>query len=167
MPITALPTIPSRQQPEATFATNGDNFLGALPTFGTEANALAADVNAKEAAASSAATTATTKAGEALASANAAAASQVAAAGSAEEAAELVERYQGALASDPTVNKTGGPLVAGDWYANTTTNTMRAYTGAWWVQAVSAVAGVSSINGETGDVVLKVGGPKLFYFSNL
>ena len=41
MAITALPTPPSRQQPEATFATNADNFLGALPTFVTEANARA------------------------------------------------------------------------------------------------------------------------------
>ena len=168
MPITPLPTpIPSRQQPEATFVTNADNFLGALPTFVTEANALETNVNAKESTASAAATTATTKAGEALASANAAALSETAAAGSASSAAILVQNYQGALASDPTVNKTGGPLVAGDWYANTTTNTMRAYTGTGWVQAVSAVAGVSSINGETGEVVLKVGGPKLFYFSNL
>ena len=39
MAITALPTPPSRQQPEATFATNADNFLGALPAFVTEANA--------------------------------------------------------------------------------------------------------------------------------
>ena len=45
MAITALPTPPSRQQPEATFVTNANAFLGALPTFVTEANALTAEVN--------------------------------------------------------------------------------------------------------------------------
>jgi len=44
MTITALPTPPSRQRP-LTFATEGDAFLGALPTFATEANALALQVN--------------------------------------------------------------------------------------------------------------------------
>lgn len=44
MTISALPTPPSRQRP-LTFATEGDAFLGALPTFGAEANALALQVN--------------------------------------------------------------------------------------------------------------------------
>ena len=44
MTISALPTPPSRQRP-LTFATEGDAFLGALPTFATEANALALQVN--------------------------------------------------------------------------------------------------------------------------
>ena len=50
MAVTALPTPPSRSDP-ATFAARGDAFLGALPTFVTEANALQTDVNAKQAAA--------------------------------------------------------------------------------------------------------------------
>lgn len=50
MAITALPTPPSRSDP-ATFAARGDAFLGALPTFVTEANALQTDVNAKQSAA--------------------------------------------------------------------------------------------------------------------
>lgn len=44
MSITALPTPPSRNDP-ANFAARGDAFLGALPTFATEANALALDLN--------------------------------------------------------------------------------------------------------------------------
>lgn len=49
-PITALPTPPSRSD-SANFATRGDAFLGALPTFRTEANALATNAynNAVEA----------------------------------------------------------------------------------------------------------------------
>lgn len=44
MTITALPTPPSRDDP-ANFADEADAFLGALPTFGTEANALAVELN--------------------------------------------------------------------------------------------------------------------------
>lgn len=54
MTITALPTPPTRSDP-ATFAARGDAFMTALPTFATEANALQADVNAKQTAASAAA----------------------------------------------------------------------------------------------------------------
>lgn len=49
MPITALPTPPSRQDP-ANFAARGDALLSALPTFVTEANALQTDFNSKQAA---------------------------------------------------------------------------------------------------------------------
>lgn len=47
MTITALPTPPTRQNP-ALFPADGDAFLGALPVFATEANALAADVTTKQ-----------------------------------------------------------------------------------------------------------------------
>lgn len=67
MPITALPTPPSRNEP-LTFADLGDAFLGALPTFVTQANALESNVNTKE-------TNVTASAAAAAASASAAAAS--------------------------------------------------------------------------------------------
>ena len=47
MAITPLPTPPSRSDP-ANFADRGDAFLGALPTFVTEANALATATNQNE-----------------------------------------------------------------------------------------------------------------------
>jgi hypothetical protein len=47
MPITALPTPPTRSDP-ATFAARGDAFLTAIPVFQAEANVLQADVNAKQ-----------------------------------------------------------------------------------------------------------------------
>lgn len=50
MPITTLPTPPTRSDP-ANFSSRADSFLTALPTFATEANALQVDVNAKQAAA--------------------------------------------------------------------------------------------------------------------
>ena len=53
MAITPLPTPPSRDDP-TNFSARGDAFLGALPTFATEANALAVDVNADAVAAAAA-----------------------------------------------------------------------------------------------------------------
>jgi hypothetical protein len=61
-PITTLPTAPSRADP-ANFATRADAFLGQLPTFGTQANAVASVTY--------------TNAVEALASANAAQADRI------------------------------------------------------------------------------------------
>ena len=46
MTITALPTPPARSDAPATFVARADAFLGALPAFGTEANALATSINA-------------------------------------------------------------------------------------------------------------------------
>lgn len=45
MPITPLPTPPSRNDSPALFVTRADEFLAALPDFATEANALAEAVN--------------------------------------------------------------------------------------------------------------------------
>jgi len=44
MAISALPTPPSRND-ASTFSSRADSFLGALPTFATEANALAVETN--------------------------------------------------------------------------------------------------------------------------
>jgi len=154
MAITPLPTPPSRDDP-TNFATRADAFLGALPDFATEANALQTDVNAKQVTASNAATTATTQAGIATTKAAEALASQLIASASATEAAELTESYQGALAADPTLDKDGNALAAGDWYINTVSGFLRAYNGTAWVQGISALAGVSSLNGQSGDLSLK------------
>ena len=70
MPITALPIPPSRSDP-ANFATRADAFLGALPTFATEANAQAAIVDAQALSATNAAITATAQANAASALVNA------------------------------------------------------------------------------------------------
>lgn len=73
MAITPLPTPPSRDDP-TNFSARGDAFLGALPTFATEANALAVDVNADAAAAAVSASDAETAATGAEAAAVAASA---------------------------------------------------------------------------------------------
>ena len=79
--ITALPTPPSRDDP-TNFRTRADAFLSALPTFGTQANALAADVNAAASSASGSASSASASASSASGSASAALASAINAASS-------------------------------------------------------------------------------------
>lgn len=69
MAITPLPDPPSRANP-ADFAAKGDAFLGALPTFQAEANALALAVNSDAVLASDAKVDAETAAATANASAN-------------------------------------------------------------------------------------------------
>lgn len=151
MPITLLPDPPSRQEP-STFSAKSDAFLGALPTFGTEANALATDVNAKQITASAAAVTAVEAKDAALQSANDAALSETNAAQSASDAELLVVKFQGELAADPALNKTGGPLTAGDWYINTVSGLIRAYNGSAFVNSLNVTAGVTDINGLSGSV---------------
>ena len=172
MAITPLPTPPSPTDSPQDFNTKAFDLLNALPDFVTETNATAVQVDADKTTATGAASTATTKANEASASADLAedwatktdgavaggefsakkyaqdsSDSADASAASAVEAAGLVENYQGALASDPSLNKDGDPLVAGDWYVNTSTGFIRAYTGSEWVTSVNVTAGVSSFSG--------------------
>lgn len=68
MPMTALPASPSRAD-AANFTARADALMTALPTFVTEANALEANVNAKESSASASAVTALSSASMAQASA--------------------------------------------------------------------------------------------------
>lgn len=49
MTISALPTPPSRSSQPGLFAEQADAFYGAMPQFAVEANALAADVSARQA----------------------------------------------------------------------------------------------------------------------
>ena len=67
--ITTLPTPPSRSDP-INFADRADTFLGALPTFGDQANAVASEVNGYSTSAIAAKTQAEAAAGAALATAN-------------------------------------------------------------------------------------------------
>ena len=113
------------------------------------AEALQADVAEKQATSSAAAAIATTKRDEAVAAAA--------------DAAALFDffddRCLGAKAADPATDNDGDPLVDGAWYINSVSGALRAYTAAGgWVQGITAVAGVSSVNGQTGVVVLNLTG---------
>jgi hypothetical protein len=130
MPITALPTPPSRAD-AANFSTRADAFLSALPTFATEANATATAANTSATNAAASATTASTQATNAAASATSAAASYDA----------FDDRYLGSKAANPTLDNDGAALLTGALHWNTTGAEMRVWTGTAWVAAyVSAGA---------------------------
>jgi hypothetical protein len=143
MAITTLPTPPSRSDP-ANFAERADDFLGALPDFGNEANDLATDVNTKQGIASTAATTATeqaeiatTQAGIATTQAGIATTQASNALVSANNAADsfesLDERYLGAKTANPTLDNEGNALISGALYFNSAVGEMRVYDGTEWV----------------------------------
>lgn len=148
-PIDALPTPPSTSDP-ATFNTRSDSFLGALPTFRTQTNAVATNVynNATEAASSataaaSSASSASTNAGTATTKANEAAASAVTAASAAAgwvatsstsmaltAGSKSITASTGKLFSAGTnikIKRTSDPLVS---YAFATVSTYNSSTGA-------------------------------------
>lgn len=160
--ITPLSEPPSRNDPD-NFIERSDTFLSEIGPFALEANALAEQLNdfnvqaqaAKNAAADSADSALESKnaaadyAGAALVSKNAAADSAAAANTSAVQASKL---NLGAKASEPTADNQGAALLTGTTYYDTTLTKWRVWNGAAWVDGLSAVAGVSSINGESGPI---------------
>jgi hypothetical protein len=58
-------------------------------------------------------------------------------------------QYLGSKASDPSTNNTGGALVEGNLYWNSTANEMRVYDGAAWVAAYLPAAGYLALTGGT------------------
>lgn len=162
--ITPLPTPPSAAAP-GNFDTRADAFLGALPTFQTEENALASNVfnnatdaansataaNSSKNAAATSATNAATSATNAGNSATAAASSASSANASAVNASKL---NLGDKASQPSVDNQGAALRTGATYYDTTLGKWRVWTGAAWGDGISAIAGVASLNGRAGNVTL-------------
>lgn len=148
MPISALPTPPSRASSPATFSADADAFLGALPTFRTEANALETNVNSKEVIASAAATTATNQANIATTKASEAATSATNAAASYDQ---FDDRYLGSKSTDPTLDNDGNTLLIGALYWNTVFNEMRVWGGSSWerLSSSSAASSLISISNKT------------------
>ena len=63
--------------------------------------------------------------------------------------------FLGAKASDPTVDNEGNPLLIGVMYYNTTSGTLRIWSGTEWnLGAFSAAGAVVSVNGRDGAVEL-------------
>ena len=164
MPISALPTPPSRSDSPQDFSDRADALLGALPGFVTEANALQSDVNAKESSASSYATVATDKAAEAqgyattaTTKASEAAASAVAAAAAANNAEiafdSFDDKYLGSKSSDPTTDNDGNPLLTGALYWNTTVGAVRVWNGSAWLSMAADASIVDFQQAGAGAVV--------------
>ena len=167
MPISALPTPPSRSDAPQDFSDRADALLGALPGFVTEANALQSGVNAKEASASSYATIATDKAAEAQASATTAstkaseaAASAVAAAAAASNAEiafdSFDDKYLGSKASDPATDNDGNALLTGALYWNTSVGAVRVWNGSSWLSMAADASIVDFQQAGAGAIVRTV-----------
>jgi len=150
--ITPAPTPAPQRNDRTTFSSRVDAFVTWLITAVTEFGAVATNVALNATDAATSASTASTQAANASNSAGTATTKASEAAASAVLAANLTEAYQGALGSDPTLDRHGNALTAGDWYTNSTTGFIRAYTGSAWVNGLTAIAGVTSINGYTGVV---------------
>lgn len=168
MPITAPPTITALPTPpdpndRSTFNARAYPWSVAQQTLATEANAVAANVYANAQDAAAQANLATTKAGEATISASNAATSATTASTKASEAATSAADSEasriaasklnlGNKTAPPTVDNQGAALLAGATYYDTTLNKWRVWNGSAWTDGISAVAGVTSVNGQTGDL---------------
>jgi len=161
--LTALPPAPQRNDP-ANFATLADAWVSALEdTFTPEMNLIIPEINALIVAADTDATTATTQAGIAVANAALTAADRVQTgldrtAASTSAANALTSEINasklnlGNKSSPPTLDNQGAALLAGATYYDTTLSKWRVYSGSAWIDGLSAIAGVTSFNGATGDV---------------
>ena len=138
---------------EANAATSETNAAASAAAAATsEANAATSETNAAASAASI-----TGDEAAAAASAAAAATSETNAAASAATADAALDtfndQYLGSLASDPTVDNDGDPLVQGALYWNTTASNMRVYNGSSWevisTDFVSATLG-GTFSGNVG-----------------
>lgn len=103
--------------------------------------------------AAASAAAAATSASNAATSATNAANSATASAGSATSAAATYtnfnNQYLGSKSSNPTVNNTGGALVAGNLYWNSTASEMRVYSGSAWTAAYLPATGYLALTGGT------------------
>jgi hypothetical protein len=113
--------------------------------------------------AAASAAAAASSASAAAASASSASGSATAAAGSATSAASSYttfnNQYLGSKSSDPTVNNSGGALVEGNLYWNSTSNEMRVYDGAAWITAylpASGYAQLGATNTFTANQIISV-----------
>jgi hypothetical protein len=70
---------------------------------------------------------------------------------------EFEDVYLGAQSSDPTLDRDGDALTAGDWYFNTTSNRVRIYDGSTWANVTVDASTVVSKTSSTGAAVLPTG----------
>jgi hypothetical protein len=144
--ITALPPAPDPTSSSSTFDAAAYTWSTALDDFVTDTNAQAVTTynNAVEANADAAATAADrvqTGLDAASAEASAIAASKL---------------NLGNKASAPTLDNQGAALLAGATYYDTTLGKWLVWSGSAWTEGISAIAGVSTVNGASGAVTIFV-----------
>jgi hypothetical protein len=185
MPITALPAL---DRTAATFRADTDTFFASLiPTFSIEAEAARVEINTNTTTAVDKAADATQQVVLATEQVALATDQQVltgldrvqtgedrvqtgldrTAGGVSADAAEVSritasKLNLGSYSAPPALDNQGDALLTGAVYFDTALVTWRVWTGTAWTVGISAVAGVSSINGEINDVLFKtVGGLSL------
>ena len=136
---------PTLAQDAATKAYT-DSILGSATSAADSAAAAATS-------ASNAATSASNAASSATTASNAVTSAELAATNAAASYDSFDDRYLGAKASDPTLDNDGDALVEGALYFNTTSDAMKVYDGASWVNVapVATSVTVSQISDYTGD----------------
>ena len=115
---------PTLAQDAATKAYT-DSILGSATSAADSAAAAATSASNASTSASNAASSATT-------ASNAVTAAELAATNAAASYDSFDDRYLGAKASDPTVDNDGDALIAGATYFNTSTDSMKVYSGSVW-----------------------------------
>jgi len=156
---------------ESNASTSASNAATSATNAGTsETNAATSATTAtnQASAASTSATNAATSESNASTSETNAAASAAAAAASADT---FDDTYLGSKSSDPSVDNDGDALNAGDLYFNTTSNTLKVYTGSAWQDAAIDSSGFVQTTGDTmtGNLLLPngaVGTPSIGFASD-
>ena len=156
MSITALPSPPLPTDVTSVFNTKAFALLSALVTFVTEANALQVDANTQAATATAKAILTAADRVQTGLDRTQTGLDRVQTGLDAVAAAAMDKRYLGAKSTAPTLDNQGAALQAGAVYYDTTTLKVMTWSGSAWVEGISAVAGVSSINGLTGAVAVPI-----------
>ena len=119
----------------ASATTSATNAAASATAAASSATAAASSATTATTQASNASTSASTASTQATNAANSATAAATSAAEAAASADNFDDTYLGAKSSDPSVDNDGDALNAGDLYFNTTSNTLRVYSGSAWQDA--------------------------------
>lgn len=133
--VTPLPTPPNSND-TVNFNSRADSFLGALPTLATEVNSVGTNMETQYNYVVANVSTTATSAAQATTAANSAV--------SAKNSIEVL--FLGSKASNPSTNNSGGALIVGTRYFNTTVGEDRVWTGTNWVSSTAIGGTVSSLN---------------------
>jgi len=131
----------------ASATTSATNAAASATAAASSATAAASSASTATTQASNASTSASTASTQATNAANSATAAATSAAEAAASADNFDDTYLGAKSSDPSVDNDGDSLNAGDLYFNTTSNTLKVYSGsAWQDAALDASSFLASAN---------------------
>ena len=136
----------------STSASNASSSASTATTQASNASSSASAASTSATNASNSASAASTSASNASTSATNASNSASAAATSASDAATLYDnfddRYLGAKSSAPTVDNDGNTLLTGALYFDTSTSSMKVWSGSAWLDAYASLSGaVTSVSG--------------------